>query len=126
MKKRSSLLLIELMVSIAVFSIACTIVLQVFAKSSTLSKESMELNYAVTKVENVAEQLKSDVPITDIYFDEDWKSTSKSNAVYCISYTVEDTDSSLHTSFITVSRVEDSSILYSLNYEYTLGGTQDE
>lgn len=54
---RSSLLLIEIIIAILIFSVASAICLQLFAKSHTLSKRTEELDIAVREATSVSELL---------------------------------------------------------------------
>lgn len=51
---RSSLLLIEIIIAILIFSVASAICLQLFAKSHTLSKQTEELDIAVREAVSVS------------------------------------------------------------------------
>ncbi len=52
---RSSLFLMELIMSILFFSLAAAVCVQLFVQSHTLSKSSVELNHAVVECESLAE-----------------------------------------------------------------------
>lgn len=54
---RSSLLLIEIIIAILIFSVASAVCLQLFAKSHTLSKRTEELDIAVREATSVSELL---------------------------------------------------------------------
>ncbi len=52
---KSSLFLMELIMSILFFSLAAAVCVQLFVQSHTLSKSSVELNHAVVECESLAE-----------------------------------------------------------------------
>lgn len=52
---KSGLFLMELIIVLLFFSLASTICIQLFVKSSTLSSDTMDLTYAVTQAQNLAE-----------------------------------------------------------------------
>lgn len=54
---RSSLLLIEIIIAILIFSVASAVCLQLFAKSHTLSRQTQELDIAVREAVSVSELL---------------------------------------------------------------------
>lgn len=59
MKSRASLLLMELLVMILVFSVASAVCLQLFAGAENLSRRTGRQDRAVLLAQNVAEQLKA-------------------------------------------------------------------
>lgn len=98
---RSSLFLMEMIIAILFFSLASAVCIQLFAKSHTLSKQTVNQNHAVIQAQNLAEsylalegnleQLTAlfDTAVTDsaagklqLYFDGDWNYTSASDAFY--------------------------------------------
>ena len=58
MKNRASLLLMELLVMILVFSLASAVCLELFAETQQLSRQTRQQDKAVLLAQNVAEQLK--------------------------------------------------------------------
>ena len=54
---RSSLFLMELIMSILFFSLAAAVCVQLFVQSHTLSKSSVELNHGVVECESMAEYI---------------------------------------------------------------------
>lgn len=50
-----SLFLIELIIALFFFSLASTVCIRLFVKSHTLTKQTTDLNYAVTAAQNMAE-----------------------------------------------------------------------
>lgn len=107
-RHHSHLFLLEITLAILFFSLASAVCLRCFAKSHILSQQATELNQAVSQTENVAELLRSlpenkrtdvsriterlqeEYPMIEqvaagqwiLYFDDDWNSCEKSQAVY--------------------------------------------
>ena len=107
-RHHSHLFLLEITLAILFFSLASAVCLRCFAKSHILSQQATELNQAVSQTENVAELLRSlpennrtnadriterlqeEYPMIEqvaagqwiLYFDGDWNSCEKSQAVY--------------------------------------------
>lgn len=127
MKKRSSLLLVELMIAIFVFCVACAISLQSFAKANELSKEATTLNHAITIVESTIEKIKSGNDDIDRYYDADWNVCDQKEATYRVMIQETKTSSSLKQCTVSIyENVTDSNPIYSIEYKYTLGGDSDE
>lgn len=107
---RTGLFLIELVISIFFFIIACAVVIQVFVKSHMLTENTLALNNAVGFTRNISEfflgnggsfdclkeqycDTSVSLPVPDKYsddyfcllFDKDWNSIfATDNAKYCI------------------------------------------
>lgn len=98
---RSSLFLMEMIVAILFFSLASAVFIQLFAKSHTLSKQTVNQNHAVIQAQNLAEsylalegdfeQIVTLFDATDadvspyclkLYFDTEWVPTAASAALY--------------------------------------------
>lgn len=127
MKKRSSLLLVELMIAIFVFCVACAISLQSFAKANELSKEATTLNHAITIVESTIEKVKAGNDDIDHYYDADWNVCNQKEATYRVMIQETKTSSSLKQCTVSIYEgVIDSNPIYSIEYKYTLGGDSDE
>lgn len=139
--KRSSLFLIELMVSILFFALASAVCIQVFAKSHTKSIETAKLNMAVANAQSAAEIfLNNDSPEDMLllvfpegqmsadaftaYFDKDFNSCHKKDASYMLNVRIN-SKASDQISQITVSESGSEKIIYSLELKkhvpYTLG-----
>ncbi|MBQ6696553.1 MAG: hypothetical protein IJN16_07605 [Lachnospiraceae bacterium] len=52
---KSSLFLMEVIIALLFFSLASTVCIRLFVKSHTLSRDTQNLNYAVTQSQNLAE-----------------------------------------------------------------------
>ena len=52
---KTTLFLMELIISLLFFSLASTVCVQLFVKSRNLSRQTTELNYGVTAAQNLAE-----------------------------------------------------------------------
>lgn len=98
---RSSLFLMELILAILFFSIASAVCIQLFAKSHTLSKRTINQNNALIQTQNLAEGfLATDGNLENIadlfpmsalnpadgsvtlYFDNNWKTVTKDSATF--------------------------------------------
>lgn len=137
-KSRSTLFLMELILSILFFSLASAICVQMFVKSHLLSKESKELNHAVIWCESVAEafygcegdmsKLSSvigennpDTVSKDnsiyIFYDWDFSPCKESDAGYQVCATLSQEDGLLSL-LILCTDIGDSREIYSLNPYY--------
>lgn len=81
---KSSLFLMELIISILFFSLASTVCIQMFAKSHALSEQTVNENHAMIQAQNLAESfLASEEEMNEtIYFDENWKKCTEDIAAY--------------------------------------------
>lgn len=133
---RSSLFLMEMIIAILFFSLASAVCIQLFAKSHTLSKQTVNQNQAVIQAQNLAEcylALEGDfehitvlLGLADadtssgclkLYFDTDWAPTDASAAFYQAEMLCHPDDGNgLITADITVTELASSSNeLYSLH-----------
>lgn len=102
---RSSLFLIELIISIFFFTIASAVCIQLFAKSFLLSQNTRDLNSAVNYAASTAEVLDScmgdmnevqkifpqsllDESVLYFYYDTKWKICSKADARFMLTLTI--------------------------------------
>lgn len=138
---KSSLFLMELIISILFFSIASAVCIQLFVKAHVLNTRTQEQNQTVVWSQNLAElwrayegdnlqiydRLRADYGCEDssvyltnvlpytlmLYFNEDWE-LSDQDIIYCVSlsHSTFDEASRLISSQISVSRGEE--ILYTL------------
>ena len=135
--KKTSLFLIEMLISIFVFSIASAVCIQLFVKSHLLSQESIDLQQATLQAQNLAESFYADPP-TDIatkevyYYNTDWQPVeSKSESVYTAEiYSQPDLSINSDMSYATIkiSKVTSSGNdeIYSLSLEKYTGGNHNE
>jgi hypothetical protein len=100
---KTAIFLFELMFVILIFTVSAAICTNIFAEAHALSSDSKALTMAVLKAESAAEVFKADVTsagggslsevtsagISEQYYDEDWKETSKDQAYYTVSLTGE-------------------------------------
>ena len=89
--KRSSLILLELMIAILFFCLASAVCVQSFVKAHTTSRETQELNTALEKVSGYTELFLADALTedTEVFYDADWQECSKDEASYEIVIRVE-------------------------------------
>lgn len=98
---RSSLFLMEMILAILFFSLASAVCIQLFAKSHTLSKLTINQNHALIQTQNLAEgflaaegdleEISSLFPLSDfdeksnsitLYFDDNWSPVETENAAF--------------------------------------------
>lgn len=98
---RSSLFLMEMILAILFFSLASAVCIQLFAKSHTLSKLTINQNHALIQTQNLAEgflaaegdleEISSLFPLSDLdeksnsitlYFDDDWNPVETESAAF--------------------------------------------
>ena len=108
MKSKAPLSLMEQLIMLAVFALAAALCLQVFVLSGRVSRDSETRSHAVTAVQNAAEITKSchgdfesislilggaDVAgCWQLGYDENWMSTSPTQACYLVNITPAATD----------------------------------
>lgn len=133
--RRSSLFLLELIISILFFSMAAAVCVQLFVKSHTLEKESGALDHSVNAAVSMAEILRSQddytTQILDLYpyavcepdtitisYDDKWTPCKPEMAVYSLQLTLEQSEEFLIGN-INVTDVNSS--IYTLSIKKYLG-----
>lgn len=144
-KSKSSLFLMEILVSILLFSIASAVCVQVFVKASQLNKSSRELEQSLRVAQNFAEIMRNsktpaetlqslfpdakvDRSEISVSFDQSFAPCPKesTNALYCAFLTFEETDN-LHHMQIRIENIQTEQEIYSLKvskYREEAGGVQ--
>lgn len=138
--KSSSLFLLELILAILFFSMASAVCVQFFVKSHLLSRNARELNTAVTEVSGTAELInvsgdiksaagviQAEYPESEttgdsgirIYYDGNFQPCAKQDAVYCLTAGFKE-DKSMLLGELAMSRLEDDSVIYSLDISHHL------
>lgn len=138
--KSSSLFLLELILAILFFSMASAVCVQLFVKSHLLSRDAWELNTTVTEVSSAAEliHVSDDIPSAasllkaeypesevsggsgiEIYYNEDFQSCKKNDAVYCLSARFTEDESMLNGE-LKMNKLKDGSVIYSLDISHHL------
>lgn len=113
--KRSSLFLMELIVSILFFALASVVCVRLFVDARMQSRESADLNRAVLLCQNGAERFYSSGSIPQPeYFDKNFVLCAKENAVYTLSFSPQEEEAVLG---CTVSLLKGEQELYSLPVE---------
>ncbi|MCI9598087.1 MAG: hypothetical protein HFE75_12495 [Firmicutes bacterium] len=128
---RSSLLLIELIMAILIFSLAGGMCLQIFAKSHSLGMRTVELDMAVREATSVSEvlsqkdALENELPelypkaeiaagsIT-IYYDKDFQACGRKDACFQMNIRGNDKGRRLVSYAITVRKDSDAAAIYSM------------
>lgn len=135
--RRSSLFLIELMISILFFSLCATVCMQFFAKSRLISDNSTTLEHAILQAQSAAEafesgngtmdDLKSAFPMGiasddtfEIYYNNEWAECSADEGSYILKLLItdENTYSGLISADITVSSKGSDLPVYQLHSDY--------
>lgn len=91
---RSSLFLLELILTILLFAIAGSICIQVFAKAHQISRHAENINIAQDMASSTAELLGNSSDAAKHpwlqYFDANWQETDKSHASYQLTASFSD------------------------------------
>lgn len=144
-KSKSSLFLMEILVSILLFSIASAVCVQVFVKASQLNKSSRELEQSLRIAQNFAEIMRSSRAPAEtlqslypdakmnhseisVFFDQSFVPCPKesTNALYCAFLTFQET-ANLHHMQIRIENIQTGQEIYSLKvskYAEEAGGVQ--
>lgn len=130
-KSRSSLFLMEMIITICFFSFASAICVQCFVKAHLIDKKTIELNHAVEISQNLAEimrgtegdiysimamypeSIQGDDDYFTLFYDSDFNPCSAGEARYAADVTLTQKNS-LITIDINVTNVDELSIIYSL------------
>ena len=101
----SSLFLLELILAVLFFSVASALCIQIFTKAHLMSQDARDLNFAVNEVSSMAEQMPDDSLQDAAYYDSNYASCEKADAVYVLTvhYEPEDTLLKAHISMDTVA-----------------------
>lgn len=128
---RSSLLLIELIMAILIFSLAGGICLQLFVKSHSLGTRTAELDMAVRQATSVSEilaqedALEKELPklypnadigsgTVTIYYDEDFQICGREDAYFQMNISSADKGGQLTSYAITVRKDSNATTIYSM------------
>lgn len=132
-KSRTSLVLMELVITILFFSLASAVCVQLFVRAHLIAKETKKLNEAISITQSIAEVMNGtdgslrsikeyfasangDDDYFVIYYDENFKETDDyENAYYAADVTVKPVGNLYHMSvdFLQISEYYD--IIYSLD-----------
>lgn len=123
---KTSLFLLELMISIVFFALAAAGCVQVFAKAHVISIQAEHLDQAVSIAQSLAESCRT--PGEEVrYYDMDGEACEEENGVYQAQTVIADKDGMLHLD-ITVSLadpVQTEEELYHLETDvYVQGGKE--
>ena len=130
-KSKTTLFLMELILVILIFAIASAICMQLFSKSSTLTKDANELDSSSLTCANVMEIIKSDNGSTNIleneyitydnnqsiYFNEEFDNCKKDKATYHLVITTTN-NQNLNDYMIKV--IKDKKTIYSQDYQLAI------
>ena len=117
---KSGLFLMELILSILFFSLASAVCVQLFVKSHLISQQSVDLNSAVERCQNVAEAFygtNGNIDEMMLLFDNSYQNSSDQSAFfldeppYTISVTLQEKDSML---ICNISAHKSSNLIYNL------------
>lgn len=132
MRSKSSLFLIELIISTLFFALAGTVCVQMFVKAHLINEETTNTNQAILCAQNLAETYReTDADLSQmntlfenssidgthfyLYFDKDWNSTTKEQAVYEAELTSSDNETYHYGTIEVYLATDSSSSIYSLN-----------
>lgn len=121
---KSSLFLMELILSIMFFSLAAAICVQLFVKSHVLSRNSVELNHAVVECESAIEYFignDGNIDNYETYYNENMELVSNiDEACYVLSFKKEfvDSESQLLTCTAVFMDLKKDSVIYEINTNY--------
>ena len=111
---KSSLFLLELMISIVFFALAAAGCVQVFAKAHMLSQEAGRLDMAVSVAQSLAEECSgSRMEDNQRYYDELGNVCGKEDGVY-LAEILQTEQAGMNQSHITVMDMETQDTLYTL------------
>lgn len=131
-KSKTSLFLMELIITIMFFSVCAAVCLQLFVKTHLLGKDTMELNHAVAEAQCFAEIMRgtdgSIQKITalypdavsdgesffEVYYDEQFIKCDYSNAAYIADVTLSP-DGYIQNMTVRIVRMSDNKEIYTLN-----------
>jgi len=135
-KSRTSLVLMELIITILFFSVCSAVCVQLFVQSHLIDKSTRELNNAMSKAQGFAEvmrgtdgsmaSIEAEYPNAvgdgesyfEIYYDEDFKEIDPSlgldSALYAADVTLERV-SKIQNMYINIVDLTDYEAIYSLN-----------
>lgn len=131
-KSKTSLFLMELVITILFFSMSAAVCMQLFVKSHILGQQTQELNHAVCEAQGFAEVMRGTDgtleeivalypdAITDgetffeVYYDEDFKKCDFSGAVYVADVTLTP-NGAIQNMDIKIVRLSDYEEIYTLN-----------
>ncbi len=143
LQRKSSIFLMELIISILFFALCSAVCIQLFVYSNTLGNESFDRDHAVTKASSIAEviianngeteplfdifpMVKEDVYIVT-YYDEDGEFVSKEEGDYELQVLVKEQDGMKDITISTYLKGEEK-VIYELNTKVynpkTVGGGQ--
>lgn len=131
-KSKTSLFLMELIITMMFFSVCAAVCLQMFVKTHLLGKETMELNHAVAEAQCFAEIMRgTDGTIEDImkyypdaasdgesffevYYDDEFFQCDYSRAAYEADISLRP-DGSIQNMTVQIMRISDNKEIYTLN-----------
>lgn len=118
---KSGLFLMELIIVLLFFSLASTVCVRLFVKSGTLSEDTVDLTYAVSQAQNLAEAyLACDGDIIQVHFlfpkseiiEDDLLVVEDDGYTSTISFSPEDKNGLIHGDIVIYNAAEEE--LYSL------------
>ena len=141
-KSRSSLFLMEMIVTILFFSLAAAVCVKCFVSAHMMGRETYELNHAIAIATGYAEVMrgtdgdidsimkvfpdavKGDDSYIMLFYDADFNPCDSGSAVYAGDVTLTP-NGAIQNMHVKIIRVEDSEIIYELNatkYMYSIQG----
>lgn len=89
--KRSTLFLMELMISILFFCLCSAVCVRLFVKSHTVSQDTYNLNMALNQITSMQECFRSgeEMHSSSLYYDKNWSSCKKEDASFVIQIQIQ-------------------------------------
>ena len=138
---RSSLFLMEMIVTILFFSLAAAVCVKCFVSAHMMGKETYELNHAIAIATGYAEVMrgtdgdidsimevfphavKGDDSYIMVFYDDKFETCDSESAVYAGDITLTP-NGAIQNMHIKIVRVEDSSVIYELDATKYMNSTQ--
>lgn len=114
---KSSLFLLEIMLTLLIFLICAIVCVMIFAKASVTSMHSRDLNNASVLAQNAVEVIKSDKSAYSYvkFYDESLTETAEVNAVYQVKVTAGDKTGGVTFFAVDVAKASASEPLFSVS-----------
>lgn len=136
---KSSLFLLEMIISICFFAVASAVCVQLFAKAHSVNTQSKELNMGIMKTEEAAELLTNGRGDTGpflnyypnseelsgiiyVYFDHTWENCDSKGAAYQMEVRLTQKDS-METALLNTTESESGNSIYSMEVNYHIPHT---
>jgi len=131
-KSKTSLFLMELIITILFFSVCAAVCMQLFVQTHLLGQKTRELNHAVATAQGCAEVMRGtdgsideilkfypsavsdNETFLEVYYDSDFKVCEYTDAAYVADITLKP-NGAIQNMDINIVRMDDLEVIYSLN-----------